>query len=165
MRSFSSLSLLGLAAASALAAAYTAQYGFNLQPCELCLFQRPAFYAVILLSVIGLFWKKPQIRPVLLALVGVVMLANSGIAFYHTGVEKKWWPGPDACTSGEIEANLSLEELRAQILAAPLVRCDEPAWQFHGITMAGMNVVYCLGLAMFAFWSLRHALAQNRTQS
>lgn len=151
-----SLPLLGLASALALIGAYTAQYGFGLLPCELCLWQRPAFYAVTGLALLGLFLKKPKLRRILLGLAGVILLANAGLAFYHTGVEQKWWQGPGECTSDSLQAGLSLDELRAKILATPLIRCDEPAWEFHGLTMASVNVIFCLTLSLFAFYAVAH---------
>ena len=35
----------------------------------------------------------------------------------------------------------------AQIMSAPLVRCDEIAWEFLGLSMAGWNAVISIGLA------------------
>ncbi len=35
-----------------------------------------------------------------------------------------------------------------QILTAPLVRCDEIAWQMLGLSMAGWNALLSAGLAM-----------------
>lgn len=40
----------------------------------------------------------------------------------------------------------TIEELRAQILAAPVVRCDEVPWSLFAISMAGYNVLASLGL-------------------
>jgi len=37
--------------------------------------------------------------------------------------------------------------LLAQIMAAPLVRCDEIAWSLFGVSMAGWNALLSLGLA------------------
>jgi disulfide bond formation protein DsbB len=37
-----------------------------------------------------------------------------------------------------------------QILAAPLVRCDDIAWQMAGISMAGWNAI--VSLVLMAIW-------------
>ncbi len=42
----------------------------------------------------------------------------------------------------------TIEELRAQILAAPVVRCDVVPWSLFGVSMAGYNVLASLGLAV-----------------
>ncbi|PIR34413.1 MAG: hypothetical protein COV36_00890 [Alphaproteobacteria bacterium CG11_big_fil_rev_8_21_14_0_20_44_7] len=47
-----------------------------------------------------------------------------------------------------------MEDLRAQILEAPIVRCDEPTWFFLGLSMAGWNVLYSGGLFLLALASL-----------
>ena len=142
------IALIGAAVAASLAMAYTAEYQFGLLPCELCLLQRKPFFVVLGLVAIGLFLKKSMQRKVILALIALTLFVNAGIAFYHTGVEQKWWLGPTTCSSEEMQSGLSLEAMRAQIMAAPLIRCDVPAWEFHGLTMASLNVVFCLMLSI-----------------
>jgi disulfide bond formation protein DsbB len=144
--------------ALALAGAYTAEYGFGLLPCDLCLLQRKPFFAVIMLAAISLLTLLPILRAKaawlqrgLLLLIGLLLLGNAGVALYHTGVEQRWWQGPDSCSGGDIQTG-SLEEMRAQILSAPLIRCDVPAWEFHGLTMASLNIIFCGLLALFALW-------------
>lgn len=73
-------------------------------------------------------------------------LSTAGIGFYHTGVERAWWEGPSTCASGPV-SGLTSEELLAQIMSAPLVRCDEVAWQMLGLSMASWNALIALGLA------------------
>ena len=40
-----------------------------------------------------------------------------------------------------------MNALRAQIMNAPIVRCDEVAFSLFGISMAGWNLLYALGVA------------------
>lgn len=147
--------LLLLASAGALGAAFVAQYGFDLQPCVLCIYQRWPYGVAIGLAVLAL--ALPRYRVPLLALIGLVLLVDAGIAAFHVGVEQKWWEGTAECTGASIGAATTLEELRKQVLAAPVVRCDEVAWSFLGISMAGYNVIACLVLAGFAFLAARQA--------
>ncbi len=86
----------------------------------------------------------------------IAALTASVIGFYHVGVEQGWWEGPTSCTSSGTE-NLSAEELLNQILAAPLVRCDDIAWQLAGISMAGWNAIISLGLAAIWVQAMRRA--------
>jgi disulfide bond formation protein DsbB len=146
--------LLLLASVGALGAAFVAQYGFDLQPCVLCLYQRWPYGVVIALAVLALVL--PQFRPWLLALIGLALLVDAGIAGYHVGVEQHWWAGTAECT-GTVGTAKTLAELRAQVLAAPVVRCDDVAWSFAGISMAGYNFLACLLLAGFAFVAARRA--------
>jgi disulfide bond formation protein DsbB len=111
-------------------------------PCKMCLWQRWPHGAAILIGVVALAlpW-----RP--LPLAGALAAATTGaIGIYHTGVERGWWPGPDTCTSGPI-GGLSPQDLLDQIMAAPLIRCDEVAWQFLSLSMASWNAIISLALA------------------
>lgn len=118
---------------------------FGYAPCKLCLWQRWPHAAAILLGVVALLLPG-RLWPALGALAA---LATAGVGLYHTGVERGWWEGPDTCTAGPV-ANLSPEDLLAQIESAPLVRCDEVAWQLAGLSMASWNAV--LSLALVAVW-------------
>jgi len=71
------------------------------------------------------------------------------IGLYHIGVERDWWEGPTTCTSGDI-SNLSADDLMSQILDAPLIRCDEVAWEFLTLSMGSWNMLISIGLA--AVW-------------
>lgn len=153
----STLRLGGAVVAASLLLALIAQYGFGLLPCELCILQRwPAALAVVIALASFAFSKKPRL---LLALFLFACLTTAAIALYHTGVEQQWWQGPTSCSGdGASGAQLSLEELKAQIMAAPLVRCDKPALIVMGfITMASANVVFSLALAVLAFLGLRRS--------
>ena len=57
--------------------------------------------------------------------------------------------GPSTCTSGSI-GGLSPQDLLNQIMEAPLVRCDEVAWEFLSLSMASWNMIAALILA--AVW-------------
>jgi len=149
-RPWAAPALILAASAAALAFAFTAQYGFGLEPCVLCLYQRWPFAIAVLLGGLGLALAATGRSPAwVLALAGAVFLANAGLAFYHVGVEQHWWQGTAECTA-EIGRARSLAELKAQVLAAPLVRCDEVAWSLFGLSMAAWNVALSAALALFS---------------
>jgi len=138
--------------ASALLIALASQYWGGLLPCELCINQRWAHGAVIALgaaAAIGAVAGRYRFAAGFTLLAGLAALAGTGIALFHVGVEQHWWQGPSACT-GSINAQASLEELRRQIEAAPMVRCDEVAFTLFGLSMAGMNVLLSAALAVAA---------------
>lgn len=141
-----------------LGTAFVAQYGFGLAPCELCLWQRWPYAAAILFALGAL--AMPKLRPVLLALAGFSILVSGGIAVFHVGVEEKWWQGLASC-SGAPTPN-SIEALRAQLMAAPVVRCDEAAFRFIGLSMAGWNVIWSLALGLVALVAARRAWKEVR---
>ncbi len=150
--------LVGLVLAASVGVLGTAllfQFVGGLQPCVLCIYQRWPYVVVIALAAAALFFLGDRGRSLALAVSGLVFLAGAGIAAFHVGVEQGWWQGTSAC-GGTVSAS-SLEALKAQLLAAPVVRCDEVAWSLFGISMAGYNLLLSLGLAgfsLFGAWRL-----------
>ncbi len=169
------LALAAAASATALAAAFIGQYGFELQPCVLCVYQRWPYAFVIALSAIalGAFALSPQGRKpgrklgrrlaaCALLVSALALLANSGIAAYHVGVEQHWWAGSEGCvgTGGTAQ---TLEALRAQIMATPVTRCDEVAFSLFGVSMAGYNVLFSFLLALYTGLAGRRAVRVRST--
>ena len=118
------------------------QYLGGIAPCHLCLLQRWPHAIAVAFGVLILAWP----RRGLALLAGLAVLAGAGIALYHVGVERAWWPGPSSCTAATPGA-LSSGELLDQILATPVVLCDRVAWSLWGISMAGWNAILSLVLA------------------
>lgn len=149
-RTFLSLATAGSAAM--LAGAFGFEYIGELAPCKMCIWQRWPHGIAIVAGVLALALKQR-----LFALIGALAaLTTSLIGFYHAGVEKGIFEGPDSCTSGPI-GGMSTDDLFNQIMNAPLVRCDDIPWEMFGISMAGWNGLISLGL--FATWllALRHS--------
>lgn len=134
--------LMVAVAASALSAALISQYVFGLHPCELCLYQRVPFVAMIILGLIGASSGYGRIT---LWISAIAMIINSGIAVFHSGVERKWWAGLSGCTSPDMSG--SIEDVIARISATAVTRCDEISWSLFGLSMANYNVFLCAGLA------------------
>ena len=121
-------------------------------PCKLCLWQRWPHMAAVVIGLLALYLPFRG-----LTLLGAAAAATSGgLGIYHTGVERGWWQGPDTCTSGPV-GGLTPEQLMEQILAAPLVRCDEIDWQFIGLSMASWNAILSLTLALIWIAAWRKA--------
>jgi len=119
------------------------QYLGGLPPCDLCIWQRWPHLAAVAIGAAALALPGRGL-PHLGALAA---LTTSGIGLYHTGVERGWWEGPTTCTSGPV-GGLSAEQLLDQIMAAPLVRCDDVAWELLGLSMASWNALAALCLAL-----------------
>lgn len=144
-----------------LGSALTAQYVFDLQPCILCIYQRWPYVVtgLIGLAVLALV-RSPGQRTALLALAGIVFAIGGGIAFFHVGVEHHWWQGTPSCGAG-VDTPNSVDALRSQLLAKPVTRCDEPAWDLFGVTMAGWNLLASAGFAAASLYAaLRLARAR-----
>jgi len=138
------------ASAGVLGIAYVFQYGFDIQPCKLCLYQRIPWWSLAgLASAMIMLRGRPGWLRAGLGLAALLMAANAALAGYHVGVEQAWWAGPTSCSAPAGGAT-TFEDLKAQILAGPVVRCDKIPWQLFGISMAGYNVLLSLGTAGFA---------------
>jgi disulfide bond formation protein DsbB len=135
--------------------AYYFQFVMGLQPCPLCLEQRIAYYVSIPLAVVVVIAAGREARRGLVAaglsVIAVAMLFNSGLALFHAGVEWKWWPGPQEC-SGPLTDLTAGGDLLSSLTNLTIVRCDEAAWRFVGLSLAGYNVLISFALAAIAAW-------------
>lgn len=144
-----------------LAMVYISQYGFGLDPCQLCLYQRKPYFINIALGLLAfvLADKNKKAALFLLFAAAFVFLVGAGIAGFHAGVEYGWWKGLEACSNTTLPTGGSIEELRNAIMNRGIVRCDVPAWTLLGISIAGYNflasLVFALGTFFGAFRS-RH---------
>ena len=134
------------ASAIVLGAALMSQYWGGLAPCELCLVQRWPWAAAIAIALVALVaGSRPALPWVALGLAMVFALSVA-FAFYHVGVEQKWFAGPSACTASATGA-MTLDEMKRQILGTAPVLCDQVQWSLFGVSLAGWNLVASLGMA------------------
>ena len=132
-----------LGSVALLLAAFAFQYLGGLPPCPLCIDQRWAHGIAIALGVLVLVWP----RRGLAVLAGFAVLVGAGIALYHAGIEQQWWAGPTTCTALD-PGTVPSGELLDRILETPVVLCDQIAWSFGGVSMAGWNAILSLILAL-----------------
>jgi len=134
--------------------------------CTLCLRQREVYWVSLALAASGVVVSHvPRVERftrffgVALALV---FLTGCAIAVYHAGAEWKWWPGPTTCSGagGAVSAAAMASLLHGAKISAP--HCDEAAWRFLGLSMAGWNALISLKLA---FWSAVFAAAPAWTRA
>lgn len=149
-----SLAVAIVATATLLGALYF-QYGIGLAPCPLCLEERIAYYiAIPLAAIVAVAAARRAPRGLLvagLAAIALAMLANAVLAAYHSGVEWKWWPGPQDC-SGSMAGLGSASDLLTRLKSVHVVRCDEAAWRLFGLSLAGYDILVSLALAGIAMW-------------
>jgi disulfide bond formation protein DsbB len=135
-----------IAAAGSLAlmlGALAFQHIGGMAPCKLCITQRYPHVIAIVIGVIA--FALPRVPVILMGALAAAVTAGYG--FYHAGVERGIFEGPTSCTSSSI-SDLSADELLAQIMSAPLVRCDDIPWEMLGLSMAGWNAVISSALCI-----------------
>lgn len=133
----------------ALLAAYISEYIFGLKPCVLCYYQRYAYWAAIGICILCfLIQTKINKLYLLLNILALIALATEvGIAFFHMGVEYKWFEMLSGCkgSMGYLDTITTPDKASSEIV----IPCDKPAFVYI-LSMAGWNVVYSLGALIVA---------------
>jgi disulfide bond formation protein DsbB len=135
----------------ALLTAWLAQYGFGLQPCELCLQQRWPYYIGIPLALVLALMAKTHFSARVLKYTQAIFLLllcwSLYLAIRHSGIEWGWWPGPVICTDTN-GSPIKTIDLLAQLKNYKFVPCDKPAWKLFGLlSFANLNAL----LSVFLF--------------
>ena len=124
------------------------QYLGGLPPCEMCIWQRWPHGLAIIVGVGGgvfvLLGDAPRGLGRAIAVVAIASLAVSGlIGIFHAGVEWHWWTGPTDCAGTGFVPGGAIDP------SAPLqiVRCDVAMWRLFGLSLAGYNALFSLGVA------------------
>jgi disulfide bond formation protein DsbB len=140
--------------AALLAGALGSQYLGGLHPCEMCHWQRWPHYAAVGLALLSFVMR----GPLLVRLAGAAIALSGLIGVYHSGVELGILEGLTQCSSAV--RTTSGADLLAEIMSAPVIRCDQVQWTFAGISMAGWNAIISVSGALLILWL---TLARPRT--
>lgn len=131
------------------------QYWGGLPPCPLCILQRYFHIGVAVLAGAAFLAPNTNWRALLLGLTVLGLLGSAGMAFFHVGVEAKWWEGLSGCSGSSLgNAPPDPTKLIQGAEQGPAVRCDEAPWSFLGLSLAGWNVAASLLLAIIALSGL-----------
>lgn len=134
----------------------------NLPPCLLCYQQRQIYWAIATIGIIATISrrinKSPLSKAILNGALSILFVGSFIAAFYHSGVEWKWWLGPAGCSVGaDIPDILNLELDFSK--TDNFVSCSDAPWRFANLSFAGWNAFASLA---FAFASLNATLSQIR---
>ena len=151
--------IVALAGAGTIAGAWFFQLVIGLKPCPMCLEQRWPYYIGIPLALIVAFAasrKAPRgiVAAGLLALAAL-MIWSAYMGAFHSGVEWKLWSGPAECT-GTPEFG-GPGGLMNRLQNVNITRCDEAAWRFLGLSLAGYNALISAALAIVALVGAKSA--------
>lgn len=150
-----------------LATAWSFQLFGHLNPCHLCLKQRDIYWIAVGVSLVGSVWAlftgakgPPRVFSFVLF---AIFLTGAALAFFHAGVELKWWNGPQSCTAsgGEISIDQMAAFLAGATSSAPM--CDVAQWRRFGISMAGYNAMVSAVLALLSLLASMRFKAKYRS--
>lgn len=140
--------LMMLASGAMLAAAHAFQRFGGLAPCPMCLDQRNWHWAVVGVALVAFIATRisPRVQRAAAIVLGLVLLGSFAQAFYHVAVEQHW-------VVSTCDARIDMDDIRPFDFEGPVVapKCDEIAWQWLGISMAGYNAIISLLLALMSF--------------
>jgi disulfide bond formation protein DsbB len=146
---------LGAAAcAAALAFAFYAQYGMNLVPCHLCIFQRVALAALGLVFLLAALLSRPGGRGIFFAalafLAGAATIATAG---RHVWIQMQPEGAVPAC-GADLDFMLDLFPLTEVILKVFQAggECGKIDWSFLGLSMPAWVLVLAVVLTAGGVW-------------
>ncbi|PHR61599.1 MAG: hypothetical protein COA43_02385 [Robiginitomaculum sp.] len=134
------------------------QHFGDMHPCQMCYWQRHAHKTILAIALFMLVarylskdgtWDK-----VFLLIMSMAFITSFGLAFWHTGVEYKWWDGPKTCSAIPDIGTINITDI-SKIFepGVKLPSCSDAPWHLLKISMAGYNAffsaiatVLCLGV-------------------
>ncbi len=149
-----------VASLAMLAIAHAFETFGGLAPCTLCLRAREVYWLAAALALAGMLATRlrsgERFRLAFNAALALVFAAGVALAVYHAGVEWKFWPGPTACSGGGaiVDASQMTDLLQGARIRPPA--CDEAAWVFLGLSMAGWNALASLALTVLSGLAVAH---------
>lgn len=142
-----------------LGGAYFFQYVLGYPPCQMCYWQRYVHFAVLALAALALTvpsfnFYKPKVWA---AFIVLAFLGSAALAFWHAGVEWKWFPAPQTCSTANVNIDFSSEDLLGSMsdkIKPP--SCADAVWHFLGLSMAGWNMTASLFGAVIGVFAIRN---------
>jgi disulfide bond formation protein DsbB len=149
-------------AALMLAIAHAFETFGGLAPCTLCLKQREVYWVAGTVALVGSVVVRlsgfARWRWAFEAALTVIFAVGLFYAIYHAGAEWKFWPGPTTCSGGGAKVDIStLAAVASGTVRVKPPACDQAAWVFLGLSMAGWNALISLKLMVYSAWAtVRH---------
>ncbi|MAF16658.1 MAG: disulfide bond formation protein B [Marinomonas sp.] len=145
--------LVAFAAFALLGVAFYMEYQMGLEPCPLCMFQRIAFFAIGVVSLISalrgsISWHKKLAWPIV-----VLSLLGAGLAIRHLYLQNLPAEELPACLPGlsyMFEVFPWQEILEAMVMGTG--ECGDVVWTFLGLSIPGWTLVAFVGMALVNLW-------------
>ena len=138
--------LIFIISAVSLGGALLSQYGFDMKPCLLCLWQRGPHGLNLVLGLLAMVFavSKPKHAALFIFLAALSFFTGGGIAVYHVGVEQSWWQGFEGCSFPKLPTG-DFEAFKEALLNTKFVSCKDIPFELFGISMAGYNALLSFG--------------------
>lgn len=127
------------------------QYGFKIEPCELCLAERFPYFVVIVMGLLTAATKKHA--SAYLAVAGIAMILNVLLSGFHLGVQFFSWQSPlISCSTHHAPMVVSQNPLSITTNEA----CSHQTYLVHGlpVDMTMLDFVFSI---IFAFILIKMA--------
>ena len=139
--------------------AYFIQYILGHKPCNLCLIERiPYIASIILISLIFIINKFEKLISLILLLF---FTFGSIVSFYHVGIEQGYFSEALLCNTGNINENLSGEDLLKQLQKSTAISSKNVTFRFVGLSLATINTVISVLLSVIMFKVIKN-YGQNK---
>ena len=130
-----------------LISAYYIEYILKVPACSMCIYQRiPYFLSTVIILVF--FLKKIDFKKLIIILF-LFTLINTGLIFYHIGIEQGFFNEVNTCKD-EINAS-NIKDLLSQLKSKGVVSCKEVGFTIFGLSLATINFIVNTILIMF-YW-------------
>ena len=130
-----------------LISAYYIEYILKVPACSMCIYQRiPYFLSTVIIVVF--FLKKIDFKKLIIILF-LFILINTGLSFYHIGIEQGFFNELNTCKD-EINAS-NIKDLLSQLKSKGVVSCKEVGFTIFGLSLATINFIVNTILIMF-YW-------------
>ena len=130
-----------------LISAYYIEYILKVPACSMCIYQRiPYFLSAVIIVVF--FLKKIDFKKLIIILF-LFILINTGLSFYHMGIEQGFFNELNTCKD-EINAS-NIKDLLSQLKSKGVVSCKEVDFTIFGLSLATINFIVNTILIMF-YW-------------
>lgn len=143
--------LLALATAAAISFAFYAQYGLDLVPCHLCIFQRVTMAAMCVAFVLAALFSRPgRSGSVFAALIGAAGLATAATAGRHLWIQMQPEGAVPAC-GADLSFMLDVFPLTEVVLKVFKAggECAKIDWVFLGLSMPAWVLIVAAALTAF----------------
>ena len=146
--------VLACASAAAVAFAFYAQFGLDLVPCHLCIFQRVTMAAMAATFLLAALLSRPgAIGALFAALVGITGFATMATAGRHVWIQMQPAGSVPAC-GADLDFMLDVFPLTEVILKVFRAggECAKVDWSFLGLSMPAWVLVLAAALTAAGLW-------------